>query len=36
VDGQVLINKGEGVIGEIVPVRIEEAHIYDLVGHIIQ
>jgi ribosomal protein S12 methylthiotransferase len=34
VDGQVLINKGEGVIGEIVPVRIEEAYAYDLVGHI--
>ena len=34
VDGQVLINKGEGVIGEIVPVRIEEALIYDLVGQI--
>ncbi len=36
VDGQVLINKGEGVIGEIVPVRIEKAHTYDLVGGIIQ
>ncbi|NNG08108.1 MAG: 30S ribosomal protein S12 methylthiotransferase RimO [Desulfobacteraceae bacterium] len=35
VDGQVLINKGEGVIGEIVPVRIEEAHTYDLVGPIL-
>lgn len=34
VDGQVLINKGEGVIGEIVPVCIEEAHTYDLVGQI--
>lgn len=36
VDGQVLINKGEGVIGEIVPVRITEAHTYDLVGEIVQ
>ena len=35
VDGQVLINKGEGVIGEIVPVRIDEAHAYDLVGQIL-
>lgn len=34
VDGQVLINKGEGVVGEIVPVRITEAHPYDLVGEI--
>jgi len=34
VDGQVLINKGEAVIGEIVPVRITEAHTYDLVGEI--
>ena len=36
VDGQVLINKGEGVIGEIAPVRITEAHTYDLVGEIVQ
>jgi ribosomal protein S12 methylthiotransferase len=34
VDGQVLINKGEGVAGEIMPVRISEAHPYDLVGEI--
>jgi len=34
VDGQVLINKGEGVIGEIMPVLISEAHTYDLVGEI--
>jgi len=34
VDGQVLINKGEAVIGEIAPVRITEAHTYDLVGEI--
>jgi len=35
VDGQVLINKGHGVVGEIVPVLISEAHPYDLVGEII-
>jgi ribosomal protein S12 methylthiotransferase len=35
VDGQVLINKGEGVAGEIMPVLIREAHAYDLVGEII-
>jgi len=34
VDGQVLINEGEATIGEIVPVRITEAHHYDLVGGI--
>ena len=34
VDGQVLINKGEGVIGEIMPVLISEAHTYDLIGEI--
>ena len=36
VDGQVLINRGEAVIGEIAPVRITEAHTYDLVGEIVQ
>jgi ribosomal protein S12 methylthiotransferase len=36
VDGQVLINKGEAAIGEIAPVRITEAHTYDLVGEIVQ
>jgi ribosomal protein S12 methylthiotransferase len=35
VDGQVLINKGIGRIGEILPVRITEAHAYDLVGEIL-
>jgi ribosomal protein S12 methylthiotransferase len=35
VDGQVLINKGVGRIGEIVRVRITEAHAYDLVGEIL-
>jgi len=34
VDGQVLINEGSGVVGEIVPVRITEAYTYDLVGRI--
>jgi ribosomal protein S12 methylthiotransferase len=34
VDGQVLINKGEGVAGEIMPVLITDAHDYDLVGEI--
>jgi ribosomal protein S12 methylthiotransferase len=35
VDGRVLINKGKGVTGEIMPVRITEAHTYDLVGEIV-
>lgn len=35
VDNQVLINKGHGVVGEIVPVLIKEAHAYDLVGEIL-
>ena len=35
VDSQVLINKGTGTVGEIVPVKITEAHPYDLVGEII-
>lgn len=34
VDGQVLINRGEGVVGNIQPVTITEAHTYDLVGEI--
>ncbi len=34
VDGQVLINKGSAVVGEIAPVRITKAHTYDLVGSI--
>jgi len=34
VDGQVMINEGSAVVGEIVPVRITEAHTYDLVGSI--
>jgi len=35
VDGQVLINEGQGIVGEIMQVRIDEAHPYDLVGGII-
>jgi ribosomal protein S12 methylthiotransferase len=34
VDGRVLINKGTGIAGEIMPVRITEAHAYDLVGEV--
>lgn len=34
VDAQVLINKGVGTAGEIMPVLITEAHTYDLVGEI--
>ncbi|MCJ7596254.1 MAG: hypothetical protein MUO52_15920, partial [Desulfobacterales bacterium] len=36
VDGQVLINKGHGAVGDILPVLIKEAHPYDLVGEIIE
>jgi ribosomal protein S12 methylthiotransferase len=36
VDGQVLINKGAGPVGQIVPVRITEAYSYDLVGEILE
>ena len=35
VDTKVLINDGEGVVGEIMPVKITEAHTYDLVGKIV-
>jgi len=35
VDGRVLINKGQGVVGEIARVLIREAHPYDLVGEIV-
>ena len=34
VDGQVLINEGHGQVGNIVPVKIREAHTYDLIGMI--
>jgi ribosomal protein S12 methylthiotransferase len=35
VDAQVLINEGDGVIGEIMPVRIREAYAYDIIGEIV-
>lgn len=35
VDTCVLINEGEGLVGEIMPVLITEAHAYDLVGKIV-
>jgi ribosomal protein S12 methylthiotransferase len=34
VDAQVLINKGKGVLGEVMPVLVSQAHAYDLVGEI--
>jgi ribosomal protein S12 methylthiotransferase len=34
VDERVLINKGEGRVGEITSVRVTEAHAYDLIGEI--
>jgi hypothetical protein len=34
VDSQVLINKGDGVLGEIMQVWISDAHAYDLIGEI--
>ncbi|MDY7036787.1 MAG: TRAM domain-containing protein, partial [Thermodesulfobacteriota bacterium] len=36
VDGQVFITKGRGMVGEIAPVLIKEAHVYDLSGEIIE
>jgi ribosomal protein S12 methylthiotransferase len=36
IDGCVLINKGFGQVGEIMDVRITEAHPYDLVGEIVE
>ena len=35
IDGQVIINKGYGIVGEIMPVRITDAHVYDLIGEIL-
>jgi ribosomal protein S12 methylthiotransferase len=35
VDAQVLINKGEGAVGAILPVRIRKAYEYDLIGEIV-
>jgi len=34
-DGRVLINEGEGIVGDIMPVLITEAYEYDLVGRIL-
>lgn len=34
VDGRVLVNKGRGIVGEVMPVHIREVHPYDLVGEI--
>ena len=36
IDGTVLINKGVAQVGEIMTVRITEAHPYDLVGEVVQ
>ena len=36
VDSQVLINKGQGVAGEMAAVFIKEARTYDLIGEIVQ
>jgi ribosomal protein S12 methylthiotransferase len=35
VDGRVLINKGQGSVGEIARVLIREAHPYDIIGEIV-
>ncbi len=35
IDGVVLINDGMANMGDIVPVEIEEAHIYDVIGRIV-
>ncbi len=35
IDGQVIINKGYGIIGKIMPVYITEAYAYHLVGEIL-
>ena len=35
IDGVVLINDGQAKIGDLVEVKITEAHDYDLVGHIV-
>jgi len=36
VDGQALINRGHGLEGEIMKVKITDAHPYDLVGEIVE
>ena len=35
VDGKVYINKGQCNVGDILPVRFHQSHIYDLVGEIV-
>ena len=35
IDGQVIINKGHGIIGEIMRVRISDSYVYDLMGEIL-
>jgi ribosomal protein S12 methylthiotransferase len=35
IDGVVYLNKGNACCGDIVPVKITDSHIYDLVGEII-
>ncbi len=35
IDGEIIINKGEGKIGEIQPVIITEAYEYDLIGELL-
>ncbi len=35
IDGQVIINKGDGIIGKIMPVLITDAYTYDLIGEIL-
>jgi ribosomal protein S12 methylthiotransferase len=35
VDGLVLINAGQGEIGQIQPVKITKTYIYDLLGEIV-
>lgn len=36
IDGLVLINKGDAVVGEFFDVRITDAHEYDLIGEIVE
>jgi len=36
IDTQVLINKGNGTVGEIMPVQINEAYAYDVIGEILE
>ncbi|PIX84964.1 MAG: 30S ribosomal protein S12 methylthiotransferase RimO, partial [Nitrospirae bacterium CG_4_10_14_3_um_filter_53_41] len=35
IDGSVLINKGDAVVGEFFNVKITDAHEYDLIGEIV-